>query len=107
MLKYVEARATETEHALGWLKTQGGEAETRYREHEGKAVLLRLVGIMVENEGRLSGRCVALWLCCWQTPRDECNSDPRPLPALAVPRSRAKCALPYYPTSSPRRGRWA
>lgn len=58
MLKYLSARVAETEHALGWLKSQGDSA--KYREEEGKAVLMRLIAVMVDNEGRLVGRCVPL-----------------------------------------------
>lgn len=101
VLSYIDARAAETEHALGWLKTQGASDDVRYREEEGKAVLLRLIGVMVENEGRLSGRSGAasgeLSLCTVQL------TSPLLVRLLVVPRSRKRSAPSCYPISSPHR----
>jgi len=54
VLGYLDARAVEIEQGLGWLKGKGNEA--KFRSEEGKAVLMRLVAAMVQNEGRLMGR---------------------------------------------------
>lgn len=53
VLAYLDARATETEHSLGWLRGKGDDR--RFRAEEGKAVLMRLLAVMVANEGRLMG----------------------------------------------------
>lgn len=54
VLGYLDARAVEIEQGLGWLKGKGNEP--KFRSEEGKAVLLRLLAVMVGNEGRLMGR---------------------------------------------------
>lgn len=54
VLGYLDARAVEIEQGLGWLKGKGDDA--KFRSEEGKAVLMRLLAVMVGNEGRLMGR---------------------------------------------------
>lgn len=68
VLAYLDARAVEIEQGLGWLKGKGDDA--KYRSEEGKAVLLRLLGAMVSNEGRLMGRLV---LSFHQKPTRTCS----------------------------------
>lgn len=54
ILAYLDTRAGEIEQGLGWLKGQSNEV--RFRQEEGKGVLVRLLGAMIQNDGRLMGR---------------------------------------------------
>lgn len=100
VLKYLSARVAETEHALGWLKSQGDGA--KYREEEGKAVLMRLIAVMVDNEGRLVGRCVPFDTSRVQ--EEYLNADPPSslFSMVTVPRSKRTFATHFCPTWSHR-----
>ncbi|KZO95287.1 hypothetical protein CALVIDRAFT_483144 [Calocera viscosa TUFC12733] len=52
--KYLEERATEIEGGLAYLAT-GPEHEADRRSAEGKLLLVRLLKILVDNDGKLSG----------------------------------------------------
>lgn len=56
ILAYLDTQATEIEQGLAWIKGKGDEIQ--FREQEGKAVLLRLLAVMIGNDGRLMGRLV-------------------------------------------------
>jgi hypothetical protein len=53
VLKYINERADELEKGLGYLSSTKDDAERR--STEGRVVLLRLLAVMVDNEGKLSG----------------------------------------------------
>jgi hypothetical protein len=55
ILSYLDTRAGEIEQGLGWLKGQSNV--TKFRQEEGKGVLVRLLSVMIQNDGRLMGRC--------------------------------------------------
>jgi hypothetical protein len=50
--KYLDERADEISRGLGYMNLGSMEL----RQAEGKLILVKLLKIMVENEGRLSGR---------------------------------------------------
>jgi hypothetical protein len=54
VIKYLEGRAGEIEHGLGYV-TVGHEGVERKRA-EGRLALVRLLKIMVENDGKINGR---------------------------------------------------
>ncbi|CDZ96496.1 Regucalcin gene promoter region-related protein (RGPR) [Phaffia rhodozyma] len=53
VLAYIDNQASEIEQGLAWVKGKGDEI--KFRDQEGKAILLRLLAVMIENEGRLMG----------------------------------------------------
>ena len=53
VLKYINERADELEKGLGYLSSTNDDAERR--STEGRVVLLRLLAVMVDNDGKLSG----------------------------------------------------
>jgi len=53
VLRYVNERADELEKGLGYLSSTKDDAERR--STEGRVVLLRLLGVMIDNDGKLSG----------------------------------------------------
>jgi hypothetical protein len=61
VLKYLSERADELEKGLGFYSTSK-DMSTNRRSAEGRAMLLRLLGVMVENDGKLSGTCVQMIL---------------------------------------------
>ena len=56
ILKYINERADELERGLGYLSSTKDEAERR--STEGRVVLLRLLIVMIDNDGKLSGTYV-------------------------------------------------
>lgn len=53
VLKYINGHADELERGLGYLSSTKDVAERR--SAEGRVVLLRLLAVMVDNDGKLSG----------------------------------------------------
>lgn len=53
VVKYLTERAVELEKGLGYLSSNKDAAEKR--STEGRSILLRLLAVMVENDGKLSG----------------------------------------------------
>ena len=52
VVKYLTERAEEISHGLGYLSPGSPER----RQAEGKLILVKLLRVMIENDGRLSGR---------------------------------------------------